>query len=860
MSIIADLYAALRLDDSGFEADVVRSTTKAADAASLTMGKRVSSGLKNALGVGLGVAAGATALALGVATRGALQLEEAVASFQSATGASADEAAAAGKVINRVAGEERASLQSVTDVAIKVRNDMGLIGPEADKMTAAIVRFARVTKQDATTAATDFDNILDAWHLSAGDATVLMDKLFVSMQKFGGSVVQRQSDLKTLAPAFQALGLSIDDAIGLLNLFETAGIDASAAQRGLNAAVTKLPKGVTFPEFIAQLSQVADDGDRARLAITVFGSQAGPKLAQAIQPGISGLKDFGVTGAEAMGSVNKGAEVLDNTISGRIQKTLSEASANLREFGASFGPALTGVASLAIIGSQLGGGRLVSAILKPFAGLGAKLAVRLASAIGISFGSSVVSGAASAGGEAIGELTAKQIAARLSGSGAKVIGDSLGTALIGAGEAPVVSQASNKIGQALGSKMGKALSVGFAAVAVIELVKTFNDVQNAIKQQTADLATKTGDFAQKSTTEALINARNGVAQQLANLPSDPIAEALGLSARKGIEDTLGALDREIVGRMQDADKAASLAGREVGQGAVTGIAGGITDAKPTLDAASAGILGLALKGLKGLSDQMATLAHDAVTAYVQGINEKQGAVQQAFAALQSQAATEMSKAKEQAYLIGVLTSKELASGLTDGRPGVRAQAEETRREALARLAELTPESGKLGKAAMAELAKAVHSKDPVVRRAAKAIQKSIKDNLVPASGPIADKAHNLGARAARALVAGFGTPTLRANIVLSNSGYLGGARAAGGPVSAGVPYLVGETRPELFVPDVNGRIIPRVPASLSTSAGSGDTTNITVSLPTSARPDPFQVADQLRRFADFGVLSPRGAR
>jgi hypothetical protein len=37
-------------------------------------------------------------------------------------------------------------------------------------------------------------------------------------------------------------------------------------------------------------------------------------------------------------------------------------------------------------------------------------------------------------------------------------------------------------------------------------------------------------------------------------------------------------------------------------------------------------------------------------------------------------------------------------------------------------------------------------------------------------------------------------------------------RAIGGPVLAGVPYIVGERRPELFVPDQNGTIVPQVPA------------------------------------------------
>jgi len=46
-------------------------------------------------------------------------------------------------------------------------------------------------------------------------------------------------------------------------------------------------------------------------------------------------------------------------------------------------------------------------------------------------------------------------------------------------------------------------------------------------------------------------------------------------------------------------------------------------------------------------------------------------------------------------------------------------------------------------------------------------------------------------------------------------------RATGGPVAAGKPYIVGERRPELFVPDVPGRIVPRVPSVAGMAAGRG---------------------------------------
>ncbi len=59
--------------------------------------------------------------------------------------------------------------------------------------------------------------------------------------------------------------------------------------------------------------------------------------------------------------------------------------------------------------------------------------------------------------------------------------------------------------------------------------------------------------------------------------------------------------------------------------------------------------------------------------------------------------------------------------------------------------------------------------------------------------------------------------------ILGSLGFNTGARASGGPVTAGQPYVVGEKRPELFVPSQNGYIMPSVP-------GGGGATNVIVSV------------------------------
>lgn len=50
-------------------------------------------------------------------------------------------------------------------------------------------------------------------------------------------------------------------------------------------------------------------------------------------------------------------------------------------------------------------------------------------------------------------------------------------------------------------------------------------------------------------------------------------------------------------------------------------------------------------------------------------------------------------------------------------------------------------------------------------------------------------------------------------------GFFPAFRASGGPVQAGKPYVVGERRPELFVPSSAGRIEPRVPPSMGGGGG-----------------------------------------
>jgi hypothetical protein len=83
------------------------------------------------------------------------------------------------------------------------------------------------------------------------------------------------------------------------------------------------------------------------------------------------------------------------------------------------------------------------------------------------------------------------------------------------------------------------------------------------------------------------------------------------------------------------------------------------------------------------------------------------------------------------------------------------------------------------------------------------------DALANALGRIGDRLVDMALNAAFAPTTGAGGGL--GGFFGALGGLFGGARARGGPVSAGKAYIVGEKRPELFVPSQSGQIIPSVP-------------------------------------------------
>lgn len=355
MTSIGDLFFTFRGDDSQLQADA----SKAGDQAGQTLGQRLAAGAKAGL-VGLGVGAG---VLLGIAAKGGAELTEAVAAYRAETGATAEEAEAAQASIGKLYRNNVAGFETLGAVLAAVKTNLGLTGAEGEEAAQRILDYAKVTGQDAVVATGQLDDIMDSLNLSYEEGSAVLDQLVASQQKFGGSVDGNAAALAALAPALNAANLSVDDGIGLLNLFAASGIDAADAPAALTKALQKVESPAELQALIDDINATTDPFERAAKASDLFGARAGAKLANALD-GVD-FETFIIGAEEAGGAIDTASQVIDESPFNRLKLALKQVAGPLADVGTKFGPLIHGF-------TQLGGGKLITTAAAGIGGLAGK--------------------------------------------------------------------------------------------------------------------------------------------------------------------------------------------------------------------------------------------------------------------------------------------------------------------------------------------------------------------------------------------------------------------------------------------------------------------------------------------------------
>jgi hypothetical protein len=852
-----DLLFRLLADDSGFEADVVKKADKAGAAGEKTLGQRLGGALKTG---GVKAFGAVTSAAFAIASAGALKLTEIQARFQAETGASADEAKAAAKIINTTAGRERADLNEVADAAISIRQNLGATGDEADHLTERFTRYGRITKQIPAAAVKDFDDILDGWNLTADKTDGIMDKLIASHEKYGGAIDADQKALGAMAPQLKAFNLGIDDGIALLDLFKSSGLDVAEIPKTLNTAFQNLD-GKSLPAFIKELAGIEDPAKRAERAVEIFGSKAGLKLANAIKPGMDSLDDLGISAEDSAGKLDKAADIIDSTPWGKFQTFLSEAAAGLRGFGDDFGPLLTGLAG---IGTLLG-----TSFSKQLFEAGKDAGGALLDGVG------TVTGAA---GTVFGNLIAQALdphnpflngvigksAAKIGGAiGAGVavssrIGDAIGAAIDKVPGSAKVKAAVSRAGTAIGGPLGLAIGLTAATVFVVWFVQELNRQRDEVAGAAKSIGESVSDEIAHGSTAQLETAQAAIKTGMDAIVAETktgflqMANPQQLDALQDLTDQYNRIQEELNRRAEANAKAL--------QYAIEGSKQGTAQAAEDLAAEipkgwqkSAGQLAAAAREFlrKPIGEQLRLIGAAGIRAgaslsldLASSIRQNRGDIDSAMDQLRDDIQHRLTPKKEVAKRIAQLFGKTLSDSLHDTDPLIKKQAQGTRGLIEAELIETIKAGGKAGEQIQDELKKKLNSKDPDVRRQAQRtkslvdaalkeqppktpgekIGQDLASDIGNANGPVGRKAYQLGVTIARNILRGV--DGIGASIPSSGNGSTGlysGKNLGGDSYDIGTSY-VPRTGPavvhqsEIIVPAADSRDIRSGAAVLGTAS------------------------------------------
>jgi hypothetical protein len=760
------------------------------------------------------------AAGFGALTAGALSAEAAQGKFMAATGKTRGEAEKFVSSMDGLAGSVGTTGMKFEDLAAlgtTVEQQFGTTGQKTQDLTEKIAELAKVSGGDANEQAGALGDTLQGMGLDASAAGAVMDNLIASNQQFGTDIGTSITALDNMTPALKGMGLSLQDGQGLLNAFEQANVDAGTAAGDLTRAIKNLKPGQNIDDLIAQVGAIEDPILRAKEATKLFGKAAGPEMAAVIKPGMKSLKDVELQAQDTDGALTDAAAGME-TSSDKIRGLLDKIGAGARELGQQFGPALSGIGAIA---SALGPS-LISGVQKAWDAVKNSDAVQSAAQSALDFGGTITGAA----GTIIGNLTGNLI--------------------------QVVTTSWDKVRDWLltpGSVTQRAIAAGGAVVgtiyaAAVELTAAVESKLQAVwvalgspGSGVISAALAAGEAAGGSWVAGVIGVIGTAGLALiAKVGSDALSGAAEPGGKNFADNWLASV------RNHTAAGAPTLQG--IGADAGGQIQTGLKDEmashavwEPIGEAAAASLTGAMNAGIADHADELAAetaaLAKGQAQAYHDEVNrnknslsmwditrDKQVADTKAWRELWDKSARSitgdmtgtlkgakkdvqsamddlmyaithpMKLTKETARVESALTSKNLLKGLSSKNPEIKAQAEQTKQRLITLWEQLTGKAYTEGDDASTRWRNGLSSNYPAAIAAAR--------NAAAAVNRWLDSIKN----------------HIRVNVNIDTTGQgptAHGHRALGGPVMAGVPYIVGEKRPELFVPNENGRIVPRLP-------------------------------------------------
>jgi len=294
----------------------------------------------------------AAALGAGMALAGR-EFNGGVDAIRIGTGATGDALATMTSQMKEVSTDAtlaRIGLGRVGEIMADVSTRTGQTGDGLEELTT---KFGQLERMGIAADVGNVARVFGDWSIATADQATVMDQLFVAAQESGASIDTLSTRIVTFGAPLRNLGFEFEEATALLAAFEKNGVNTETVMAGLKIGIGTLAKEgeavpETFRRIVAEIENTEDASEATRLAIELFGSRAGPDLADAIRNGQFAIDDMINALANGEDTINASAEAttrLSDQMAAMKNKVVG-ALGPFGEFGAVAGAAVASIGPL----------------------------------------------------------------------------------------------------------------------------------------------------------------------------------------------------------------------------------------------------------------------------------------------------------------------------------------------------------------------------------------------------------------------------------------------------------------------------------------------------------------------------------